>query len=264
MSDPTQPSSEPTQKIDLDSKNFFETARNLTTDNPDGPNEKNIVKRILDNPAEMAKAMQGMNLTNEKMRQILSDVKNDPEAMKQVSDIADDSVVGQTIKASFAKQQSGNHLTSKPQRKKVLKMQKAMKKATREAIPESNIDIKKYSIVFMNRSSKLKMFVVPDDNYMNEIKRLLDPGSAGLEINNIEKTISGQKYTFVCSKGGGKNTRMNALLGKDNGSEFVVFMGDTETIVGDITIESFESYERANSTNPPNRNSRKNMKNKRK
>lgn len=204
--------------------------------------QKEIVRQILANPSKMSEAMSKMNLTNEKMREILSDIKADKDSMQHVNALAEESAIGDQIRATFSQRQSQDHLQSRPSRKKVLKMQKNMKRAMRTNVKES--DNIKYSVVHLNRSRKLKSYLVPDDNFVDHIKKILTGGDDSITLTNIEKMIEGEKYTFVCANSGGQNKRMNTILGKNKGSEFVVFMGTNDAIVGDITIRSFESFER--------------------
>lgn len=192
---------------------------------PSDSDQRKMMKSIATDPSKITSALKQMNVDGDMVSKIISDVKNNPNAMKEIQKMTTESGLQHQLQSSLSRGQSRGRGDERPTRKKILELQKQMKNALKET-RANDADVVKTKVLWLTASRKYKCVDLPDD-------KILDHAAIKLRFRSDYEVIQNGEIAFVCSTTSQNmsNKVLEKLVGKGHGVEAILVHGvyDSET-----------------------------------
>lgn len=200
----------------------------------DSDTQRKMVNEIASNPEKIAGALRQFNAGGAGVSDIVANMKKDPEAMKEIKRLSERSGLQHQVESALSRGQSHSHGDERPSRKKIMKMQKEMKKAMHEAAADDTTPT--FQVVHVTLSRKFKRLELKALSAEELAKKAALSMKLGADFEVIQK----KGMYFVCStKSNQRNKVLEKILGKGHGGEAVVFAQDPDGSPLDLSVAAF-------------------------
>lgn len=189
-------------------KNCIKSGGSIPDNMPDDDRINDIIRDMTDSN-KVGDAIKGFNemaSNSLKFNEVISDIRNDPEALAAAEQIGDQTGLHNKVMDSLVRNQRRNHDSARPKTKGLLKLHKEMKKSKAKNLP-SYIE---NDGILLCRNRKLKKINV---NLDNPFRSRGIPSTFNTQKKFIHPDLYGSYYILYNSQDKCVNKRIKKFLG---------------------------------------------------
>ncbi len=194
--------------------------------------QREALQILTSDPGRINAELKKLCVDGETLSKVVQDVRNNPEAQRELNNIASNSNLQENVRASLSKGKARGRGNDTPKRKELLQVQRNMKRAMRQA-REEDPDVTHVMGVHINSSRKAKSVQLNSGKLEETAIKLLPSSSS----HAMGKLTLGLLVIRLDDKR--RNRRLEKILGERSGSEAVFYRKDGAS----FSVEDFEALE---------------------